>query len=99
MGFAGFTYSSEWLHHLKMHHRLSHHVTQGETAETGTEVCERKIAARKAQICAEKIHQYFEQKSDRDNIMYHMWLWTLLFLKVSGVKVQTKIDKYFTPMG
>ena len=60
-------------------------------------ICERKIAAKEAQICVGKIHQYFEQNSDSNNIIYHVWLWTLLFLKVSGVKVQTKIEKYLTP--
>jgi hypothetical protein len=62
-------------------------------------ICERKIAAKRAEICVEKIHQYFEQNSDSNNIMYHAWLWTLLFLKVSGAKVQTKIGKYLTPTG
>jgi hypothetical protein len=62
-------------------------------------ICERKIVAKEAQISVVKIHPYFEQNSDSNNIMYHAWLWTLLFLKVSGVKVQTKIEKYLTPMG
>jgi hypothetical protein len=82
-----------------MHHRLSHHVEQGETAEINR-ICERKIAAKEAQICVKKIHQYFEQNSDNNNIIYHVWLWTLLFLKVNGVKVKKKKkEKYLTPVG
>jgi len=62
-------------------------------------ICERKIATKESQVCVEKIHHYFEQNSDSNNIMYHVWLWTWLFLKVNEARVQTKIEKYLTPTG
>jgi len=68
-----------------------------ETAEINTESVKEKLLLRRLKYVLKKIHQYFEQISDSNNIMYHTCLWTLLFLKVSGVKVQTKIEKYLTP--
>jgi len=82
-----------------MHHRLSHHVKQGETAEINTESLKEKLLLRRLIYVLKKIQQYFEQNSDSNNIMHHVWLWTLLFLEVSGAKIQTKIEKYLTPVG
>jgi hypothetical protein len=59
---------------------------------------EKIIMPKEAQICVEKVCQCFEQNGDDKNIMQHVVAMDIAVAKVSEKKVQTKTDKYFTPM-
>jgi hypothetical protein len=80
-GTANSTDSSGWLHHFSV--RDYHGMQNRETAQMNAEVC---VYMKEAQICAYKIHLYFQRNGGEKTTVY----------KVAEKKVKTKIKKYFT---